>query len=923
MADLARGDRGALSPRQSARDALRQGRLQEALEWFKRVRAAPLQDDAAQLALEQTDALLGLERYGEAFALATRALGRRPRDADRKARLRIARAMALWELGRVSLARNELRRSLRDASHALTHARLDEAWAWFAWREHRGDDARERLARARRIHEDAGYHEGVVRVVAAEGVLLRDAGQIGEALDAQSWRIELARKTPRLDAVAHARVDRGALLIVMGRWGEAREELDRAAALFRSLKDQRENTLAGCVRAVADLATGDLVSARRAVERACELNARPGASPRALAEALLLLADVHLATGQPELAEEDCGRALRLFSLVRDRTGECWARLRRSQAILDQGRVREALREARRAEGMVPSSRVHVRAWALLAVGRILLRCVPGEAASVFERVHALAGGRPGLTDMASVGALLARADRLDDVALRAAIARLESWGDRQMLSLCLGDIRELLGVVPASGRLELTSVEGPPAAADSGPVLVDAAVALSAGADWADAVNALHSWLPWQRAAWIGGEAWELRYGEEAPRRLPPHDIALELSSRVSGPSAVVLAGDGPYRCHPTRVLHDLDSAVLVPLEDGNVLYLDFRSGAAVHRQTALATLQQLARLIEAHRTTPTASQTAAAEPPGIIAESAVMFDVLRWLKRVAAWNVPVHVFGETGTGKELIARALHQQSQRSGGPFVVVNASSLSEELFESQMFGHMRGSFTSAVANCEGLVAHADKGTLFLDEVADLSLRVQAKLLRFVQEGEYGRLGDPTTRKADVRIVTATNVDLRARVAAGTFREDLMYRLFDWTITLPPLRERGDDVLRLADHFLHEFAAGHGRATPVLSREASCLLCQYTWPGNVRQLRAEIRRMVMRAEGSTLRPEHLSEDIRGKAHGASCGGLRAARLAFEREHIAHVLEQHRGNRARAAAALGLSRQSLHVKIRESGLA
>jgi len=922
MRHVTTGDRNTPAPRQRARDALTQGRLAEALAWLKRVRAAPLEDDPAQLALEQADALSALEGYGEALAVTTRALGRRPCDADHRARLRIARATALWELGRVSLARNELRKVHADDCQVLTQARLEEAWAWLAWREHRAEEAHEKIARARATHEQAGYQAGVVRTLAAEGALLRDAGRISEALDVQSRRIELASATPRLDTIAHARADRGALLIVMGCWSEAREELDRAAALFRSLRDLREITLAGCIRAVADLATGDLVSARRGVERACELNARPGASPRALADGLLLLADVHLAAGQPELAEEDCGRALRLSALVRDRPGECWARLRRSQAILDQGRVREALVEARRAEAMVPVDRVHVRAWALLAVGRILLRRAPSDAGPVFERVHELAQGRPGLADMATVGTLLARADRLDELALREAIGRLETWGDRQMLSLCFGDIRELLGVVPATGDTVVGVVHGTPATSDSGRALVDAALALAAGASWTAAVNSLRGWVSWHRAAWLDKEAWELRSGEETPRPLAPHDIALDLFAKLNGPSVIRLTEDGPYRCHPTRVLHDLCLAVLAPLEDGGALYLDFRTGSECADCLVLPALQQLARLIEAYHAVPAPVPARPPELSGIVGESVAMFDVLHWIRRVAGWRVPVHIFGETGTGKELVARALHQQSQRNAGPFVVVNASSLSEELFESQMFGHVRGSFTSAVASCEGLVTHAEKGTLFIDEVADLSPRVQAKLLRFVQEGEYGRLGDPTTRKADVRLVTATNADLRARVAAGAFREDLMYRLFDWTITLPPLRERAEDVLRLAGHFLLEFAAEHGRTTPVLSREVGRLLRQYSWPGNVRQLRAEMQRMLFRAEGNVLRPEHLSDEVRGAPTG-NCGGLKAARLAFEREHIAHVLEQHGGNRARTAAALGLSRQSLHTKIRRSGLA
>jgi DNA-binding NtrC family response regulator/tetratricopeptide (TPR) repeat protein len=914
--------RRPFSAREQVREALRQGRLLEALDWLKKTRSAPLDEDSAQLALEQSEALLGLERYSETLAVASRALRRRPRDADHRVRLRIVRAVALWELGRVALARNELRRAGDGASQPLTRARWDEAWARLSWKDHCMEEARQSLARARETYELASHYEGVVRTLDVEGSLLRDAGRISEALDVHTRRIELAATTARIDAVARARVDRGALLVVMGRWTEGREELDRAAELFRHTGDPREITLAGCMRAVVDLATGDLVSARRGVERACELNAREGASPRALAEALLLLADVHLAAGQPSLAEEACGRALRLFGLARDRTGECWARLRRSQALLDQGCARDGLREARRAEAMAPSDKIHLRAWARLAVGRVLLRCARGEAASVFESARSLAGGRPGLADMAAIGVLLAESDRPDEQALREAIGRLEAWGDRQMLGLCLGDIRELVGVVPSACGVEVRCLDSSALDADSGPALVDAAVALANGGGWIAACHSLRNWIPWQRAVWIGDVAWELRYGEDAPRPLGAGDIASELASQIRGPSVVCLEGDGPYRCHPTRVLYDLGFAVLTPLETGGALYVDVRRGASVSESKALVALHQLARLLEAHRAKPVPVPVQEPGLPGTIGESPVMLDVFRWVRRVAGWHVPVHIFGETGTGKELIARALHQHSPRAHGPFVVVNASSLSEDLFESQMFGHVRGSFTGAVANSDGLVAHADKGTLFVDEVADLSPRVQAKLLRFVQEGEYGRVGEPAARKADVRIVTATNVDLRARVAEGAFREDLMYRLFDWTITLPPLRERGDDVLHLAHHFIQDFALEHGRSVPLLSKEAARLIRQCPWPGNVRQLRAEVRRMVVRAEGQLLRREHLSPELRAAA-GSTCGGLDGARLAFERDHIAHVLEHFSGNRARAAAALGISRQGLHGKMRRVGLA
>jgi DNA-binding NtrC family response regulator len=297
-----------------------------------------------------------------------------------------------------------------------------------------------------------------------------------------------------------------------------------------------------------------------------------------------------------------------------------------------------------------------------------------------------------------------------------------------------------------------------------------------------------------------------------------------------------------------------------------------------------------------------------------------------------VAGSEAPVHVLGETGTGKEKVAEAIHQASKRRQGPFVPVNASSLSDELFESQLFGHVKGAFTGAVADREGHVVEAEGGTLFLDEVIDLSLRAQARLLRFLETGEYRRLGEPRLRKAKVRIVTASNVSLEERVQAGHLRADLLYRLKRLSLSLPPLRERGEDILVLARHFLRQIAAQAGVPGPELSSDLGKALLAYAWPGNVRELGSEMERLFLSAAQGPLGREHLSPEVRqaseaGKRRRAVVVSLPAVPLkeavsAFERDHIAEVLEWTSGNRARAACALGLTRQALFAKINRLGI-
>jgi DNA-binding NtrC family response regulator len=305
-----------------------------------------------------------------------------------------------------------------------------------------------------------------------------------------------------------------------------------------------------------------------------------------------------------------------------------------------------------------------------------------------------------------------------------------------------------------------------------------------------------------------------------------------------------------------------------------------------------------------------------------GLLGGSTVMRSLRDEIARVGPSELRIHIHGETGTGKEQVARALHAISPRARVPLVSFNAAGFSDELVEAELFGHTRGAFTGAHLAREGYVAAAEHGTLFLDEVAELTSRAQARLLRFLDDGEYHRLGETAARRANVRVLSATNVDLGERVRQGRFRADLWYRLKDHCILVPCLRDRGGDVLFLARHFL-ERAAGvaSGRCGTRLGREAETAIARYRWPGNVRQLEREMRRVAVMAAGVVVEPSHLSTDVRQREL-VGGGDLRAARDEWEGAYVRRVLDRHDGVRTAAAAELGITRQALVAKIRRLGV-
>jgi DNA-binding NtrC family response regulator len=321
------------------------------------------------------------------------------------------------------------------------------------------------------------------------------------------------------------------------------------------------------------------------------------------------------------------------------------------------------------------------------------------------------------------------------------------------------------------------------------------------------------------------------------------------------------------------------------------------------------------------------------------IIGRSKPMEEIFQMIDRVAATPSTVLVTGESGTGKELIARALHENSDRKEKPYIRVNCAAIPPTLIESELFGYEKGAFTGAESPKPGRFELADGGTLFLDEIGEVSLEMQVKLLRAIQEGEFERVGGVTTTRVNVRLITATNQDLRARIASGQFREDLYYRLNVVHIHLPPLRERQEDIGLLAEHFLGKYNERLGKKIKAIEEPALQFLATYQWPGNIRELENVLERCVLFCDDETIRTEHLPPDVRGTEAVAGApgpvvaeedlrieGGLKdhvkAATANLEKQFIVRALEQTSRNVTRAAQLLKISRKSLQTKMKDFGL-
>ena len=302
------------------------------------------------------------------------------------------------------------------------------------------------------------------------------------------------------------------------------------------------------------------------------------------------------------------------------------------------------------------------------------------------------------------------------------------------------------------------------------------------------------------------------------------------------------------------------------------------------------------------------------------ILGSSAKMQEVFATIRKVAMTDAPVLVYGESGTGKELVASAIHRMSRRKNHPFVVINCGAIPENLLESELFGHEKGAYTGAHVQRKGRVETAQSGTLFLDEVGELSLAFQVKLLRFLQEQVIERIGGREQIKVDARVIAATNRDLKQAMKDGTFREDLYFRLGVITIPLPSLREREGDVLLLANGFLRRYAAENKKKLTGFTDQAVRALHEYPWPGNVRELENRLKRAVIMAEGNSITPADLEMEVPpGKQERL---GLKEAREAMERDLVKRALARNSDNISRAAEELGISRRTVYELMERAGI-
>jgi DNA-binding NtrC family response regulator len=397
---------------------------------------------------------------------------------------------------------------------------------------------------------------------------------------------------------------------------------------------------------------------------------------------------------------------------------------------------------------------------------------------------------------------------------------------------------------------------------------------------------------------------------GNEALAKLEQNEVAMMISDvRMPGLSGLETLRRARRTQATLPVLlvtayADIREAVGA-MRDGAVNYLS--------KPIDLDELLAIVRNVTGMRPETAARKAGAIElPPGIIAESPLMQALFADAQLIAPSESRVLITGESGAGKEVVAEAIHAWSPRAGGPMVKVNCAAIPEELLESELFGHEKGAFTGAVQQRIGRFEQARGGTIFLDEIGEMSPKLQAKLLRITQDGRFARVGSNKELQTDARILAATNRNLEEQIKAGRFREDLFYRLNVVELSVPPLRERPEDILPLAQHFLEQFARGKAR----LSAGTADCLRRYAWPGNVRELRNAMERAALLSRGDVILPEHLPTRVRA-------GETRPVPVDLEkleeveREAILHALRKHRFNRSETARALGISRRALIYKI------
>ena len=413
------------------------------------------------------------------------------------------------------------------------------------------------------------------------------------------------------------------------------------------------------------------------------------------------------------------------------------------------------------------------------------------------------------------------------------------------------------------------------------------------------------------------------------APRPKPPSCLVLDVSlpgvngldlqqelakSNLQVP-IIFLTGHGDIPMSVRALKAGAANFLTKPFDDEDLLN-------SIHQCLKVATLERRARTLEQSLKSARSELHQRYGFDQIIGRSPVLREALGRAAQVARTETTVLITGESGTGKELVARAIHHASGRADGPFVAVNCAALADTLLESELFGHERGAFTGADRQKPGRFELAAGGTLFLDEIGDLSAPVQVKLLRVLQEREYQRVGGTATLKADIRLMAATHKDLNAEMAVGRFRRDLFYRLSVFDVRLPALRDRGDDVLLLADSFIRSLAANMGKGDVTLSRDACEVLRRHPWPGNIRELQNAIERALITCDGTLVNAAHLGIPLSSEDGAPAAppppdagGGLLDE---IERNAILDALTRAHGHKSRAAALLGVTRFQLYTRLK-----
>lgn len=725
---------------------------------------------------------------------------------------------------------------------------------------------------------------------------------LGRLTAALEWASEALRGIDHREGLrAGIESSRIRALIGLGRFREAELHLEGRFAALDSLGVELS-----LLRGQVALHSGGLARAAREAANACA-RAAAGRQRGRLVEALLLRARTSREEGNTPGARADLDRARRLSNGVRDASTLAGVLADRADLLAHSGDWSEAAKDA------VQSARLFARALSPhehLSAGRRtgllgLAQGAPGAALPVIERAADLARRGFGTVECrAEIDLLLADAQlagRDPEGALERATAALCFFrGAQDPGGLARAHVRRSLAALSAANMtLAFREAKIASSIQGAGPVAQGLAdIALGRVLLRKDRSIAASSF---NRAA-------------SNPSLYPPlrsvAQLGLALANGISPHSDAVLGHIGAVEAFgDLRILAIVrsDMMEMFGVETPSVVRDGVRlsGGDPGDERGSREPVTALTEFL-----------------PGLFGDSDPVRRLSVLVRKAAPSSLPVAIYGETGTGKEKVARAIHDLSPRKDRPFVAVNAASPSDELFESETFGHVRGSFTGAVADRPGLVDKAKGGTLFIDEVADLSPRSQVRLLRFVQEGVYRRVGDDHERRADVRIVVASNQRLEDLVAGGRFREDLLHRLRGICVSLPPLRERGRDIARLARHFVA--AASSGAAS--LSPQSEARLRDYAWPGNVRELEQEMRRAVVLSDSPVIEWRGPEAAVVNSARVAGAGtetvtSLHEAMGGFERTFLRSVLSRC-VERAEAARMLGISRQALHQKIVRYGL-